>query len=173
MTRTTQGIRFRLLYSVIRTLLPAGAFKGFRYRSRAPANRRFAAMYMLRPISVYLGCMLSILVMCGFSAVAQAEELPAILRGPTTPPVPPPPKPQTEQLPDIIRAPTTPPAPPPPKPAVARCGNLTYGYVKDYQCCCTHWNGYNYRHCIYSKPRNSDGSFQECPWVCRNSFPCI
>src|SRR5215471_14723120 len=81
MTRTTQGIRFRLLYSVIRTLLPAGAFKGFRYRSRAPANRRFAAMYMLRPISVYLGCMLSILVMCGFSAVVQAEELPAILRG--------------------------------------------------------------------------------------------
>jgi len=24
-------------------------------------------MYMLRPISVYLGCMLSILVMCGLS----------------------------------------------------------------------------------------------------------
>ena len=150
MTRTSQGIRFRRLYSVIRALLPAGAFKGFRYRSRAPANRRFAAMYMLRPISVCLGCMLSILVMCGFSAVVQAGELPAILRGPTTPP-----------------------APPPPERAVARCGNLTYGFVKDYQCCCTHWNGYNYRYCIYSKPRNSDGSFQECPWVCRNSFPCI
>jgi len=107
-------------------------------------------MYMLRPISVYVGYMLSIFVMCGFSAVAQAEELPEILRGPPTPP-----------------------APPPPKPAVARCGNLTYGYVQDYQCCCTHWNGYNYRYCIYSKPRNSDGSFQECSWVCRNSFPCI
>src|SRR5215469_16490900 len=60
-----------------------------------------------------------------------------------------------------------------PNPTVARCGNLTYGYVTDYQCCCTHWNGYNYRYCVHSKPRNSDGSFQECPSVCRNSFPCI
>jgi hypothetical protein len=169
---TTQGIGFRRLYPVIRTLLAAGAFKGFRYRSRTPAGG-FAAMYMLRPICVYLACMLSILVMCGFSAVGQAEELPEIFRGPTTPSAPSPPKPQTEQLPEILRGPTTPPAPPPPKPAVARCGNLTYGYVEDYQCCCTHWNGYNYRYCIYSRPRNSDGSFRECAWVCRNSFPCI
>ena len=106
-------------------------------------------MYMLRPISVYLGYMLSILVMCGFLAVVQAEELPEILRGPATPP-----------------------AVPPPRPAVARCGNLINGYVKDYQCCCTYWNGHNYRYCIVSKPRNSDGSFQACPWVCRNSPPC-
>jgi len=107
-------------------------------------------MYILRPISVYLGYILSIFVMCGFLAVVQAEELPEIIRGPTAPP-----------------------AVPPPKPTVARCGNLTYGYVTDYQCCCTHWNGYNYRYCVHSKPRNSDGSFQDCPSVCRNSFPCI
>gem|GEM_PF-5448602 len=86
-------------------------------------------MYMLRPISVYLGYTLSILVMA-----QQAQ--------------------------------------PPPKPAVARCGNLISDYVKDYQCCCTYWNGYNYRYCIVSKPRNSDGSFQACPSVCRNSPPC-
>jgi hypothetical protein len=104
-------------------------------------------MYMLRP-SVYLGCMLNILVMGGFSAAGQAEELPAIIRGPTTPP-----------------------APPPSKPAVAKCGNLTYSYVEDYQCCCTHWNGYNYRYCIHSKPRNSDGSFQECSWGVQELVP--
>jgi hypothetical protein len=42
-------------------------------------------MYTLRSISVYLGYILSILVMCDFSAVVRAEELPEILRGPTTP----------------------------------------------------------------------------------------
>ena len=123
--------------------------EGFRYRSRTPAKRRFAAMYMLRAISVYLGYILSILVMCASSAVVKSEELPEILRGPAA-----------RQ------------AQPPPKPAVARCGNLINGYVKDYQCCCTYWNGHNYRYCIVSKPRNSDGSFQACPWVCRNSPPC-
>jgi len=107
-------------------------------------------MYILRPISFYPGYILGIFVMCGFLAVVQAEELPGIIRGPTPPPVA-----------------------PPPKPTVARCGNLTYSYVKDYQCCCTHWNGYNYRYCVYSKPRNSDGSLQECATVCRNSLPCI
>ena len=150
MTRTTQGMRFRRLYSVIRTLLRQVLLRASVIEVARLQTGESAAMYMFRPISVYLACILSILVMCGFLAVVQAEELPEILRGPTTPP-----------------------AVPPPKPAVARCGNLTYGYVTDYQCCCTHWNGYNYRYCIYSKPRNSDGSFQECLWVCRHSFPCI
>src|SRR5690349_2386971 len=102
-------------------------------------------MYMLRPISAYV----SILVICATSAAVGAEQMPEILRGPTAGQVP-----------------------PPPKPTDSRCGNLTNGYVKDYQCCCTYWNGYNYRYCIVSKPRNSDGSFQACPRVCRNSPPC-
>jgi hypothetical protein len=59
-------------------------------------------MYMLRPISVHLWAMLSILIIGGFSVTVEVEELPEILRGPTTPP-----------------------APSPPNPAVARCGNLT------------------------------------------------
>ena len=107
-------------------------------------------MYMRRPISVHLWAMLSILmIMGGFPVIVQAEQLPEILRGPTAPA-----------------------APPPPSPAVARCGNLTYSYFRDSQCCCTFWNGYNYRYCIFSKPRNSDGSFQACSWVCSNSPPC-
>jgi hypothetical protein len=106
-------------------------------------------MLMLRPISVYLRYILSILVLCASSAMVQAEEQPEILRGPAA-----------KQ------------AQPPPKPAVTRCGNLVNGYVKHYQCCCTYWNGYNNRYCIVSKPRNSDGSFQACPQVCRNSPPC-
>jgi len=48
-------------------------------------------MYMLRPISIYLDYMLSILVICGVSAVVQEEELAEILRGPTTPSGPRPP----------------------------------------------------------------------------------
>jgi hypothetical protein len=106
-------------------------------------------MYMVRTISAYLGYTLSILLMCASSALVRAEEMPEILRGPGT-----------------VQA------QPPPKPAIARCGNLTYGYVEDYQCCCTYWNGYNNRYCIVSKPANSDSSFQTCPWVCRNSPPC-
>ena len=65
-------------------------------------------MYMLRPISVHLWAMLRILIIGGFSVIVEAEELPEILRGPTTPP-----------------------APPPQNPAVARCGNLTYPYFQD------------------------------------------
>ena len=150
MARATQGMRFRRLYSLIRTLLRQVLLRASVIEVARLQTGESAAMYMFRPISVYLACILSILVMCGFLAVVQAEELPEILRGPTTPP-----------------------AVPPPKPAVERCGNLTYGYAKDYQCCCTHWNGYNYRYCVYSKPRNSDGSLQGCSSVCRNSFPCI
>jgi hypothetical protein len=114
-----------------------------------PQTGRFAAMYTLRPISVYLGSILSILVLCASSAVVKAEEKPEIVRGPGA-----------EK------------AQPPPKPAIARCGNLINGYVKAYQCCCTYWNGYNNRYCIVSKPRNSDGSSQACPVVCRNTPPC-
>jgi hypothetical protein len=66
-------------------------------------------MYKLRPISVCLGYILSILVMCASSAEVKAEEKPEILRGPAVGQ-----------------------AQPPPKPAVAICGNLIYGYVKDY-----------------------------------------
>jgi hypothetical protein len=106
-------------------------------------------MCMLRPISVRLGYILSILIMYACSAVVQAQETPEILRGPAA-----------KQ------------AQPPPKPAVAKCGNLRYGYVRDSQCCCTYWNGYNNRYCIVSKPRNSDGSFQACPGVCKNTPPC-
>jgi hypothetical protein len=106
-------------------------------------------MYVHRPISAYLGYMLSILVMCASSTLVKAEDKPEILRGPGA-----------EQ------------AQPPPKPAVARCGNLVNGYVKDYQCCCTYCNGYNNRYCIVSKPRDSDDSFQACPSVCRNSPRC-
>jgi len=106
-------------------------------------------MYMLRTISAYLGYTLIIFAMCESPAVVTAEEMPEVLRGPGT-----------------VQAQT------PPKPALARCGNLAYGYVKDYQCCCTYWNGHNYRYCIVSKLRNSDSSFQACPWVCRNSPPC-
>ena len=105
-------------------------------------------MYMHRPISVYLGCVLTILVMCASSAVVQAQK------------------------PEILRGPAAGQNQPSPKPAVATCGNLAYDYVKDYQCCCTYWNGYNYRYCIASRPRDSDGSFQACPSVCRNSPPC-
>jgi hypothetical protein len=102
-----------------------------------PQIGRLAAMYMLRPIAVYLGSMLSILVLCASSAVVKAEENPEIVRGPGA-----------EK------------AQPPPKPAIIRCGNLINGYVKTYQCCCTYWNGYNNRYCIVSKPRNSDGTLQ-------------
>ena len=106
-------------------------------------------MYMLRTISAHLGFTLRILAMCYSSAVVTAEEMPQVLRGPGT-----------------VQA------QPPPKPAGARCGNLIYGYVGDYQCCCTYWNGYNHRYCIVSKPSNADGSFQACPGVCRNTPPC-
>jgi len=116
-------------------------------RSRTPANRRFVAMYILRPISIYLGYILSILVMCASSVKA-------------------------EKTPEIVRGPGAEKAQPSPKPAVGRCGNLITDYVKAYQCCCTYWNGYNNRYCIVSKPRNSDGSFQACPGVCRNTPPC-
>ena len=106
-------------------------------------------MCILRTLCAYLGYTVSISVMCLSSPPITAEEMPGVLRGPGT-----------------VQA------QPPPKPAVARCGNLVYGYVEDYQCCCTYWNGYNHRYCIVSKPSNSDGSFQACPGVCRNTPPC-
>ncbi len=49
-------------------------------------------MYMLRPISVYLGYLLSILVMGASSALVKGEENPAILRGPGAGQAQPPPK---------------------------------------------------------------------------------
>jgi len=50
-------------------------------------------MYTLRPISVYLGSILSILVLCASSAVVKAEEKPEIVRGPGAEKAQPPPKP--------------------------------------------------------------------------------
>jgi len=106
-------------------------------------------MYIRRTISAYLGYLLSIVAIYASSDALEAEKAP-----------------------DIVRGPGAEKAEPPPKPAVARCGNLVNGYVEAYQCCCTYWNGYNNPYCIVSKPRDSDGSFQACPGVCRNTPPC-
>ena len=65
-------------------------------------------MYMFRPVSVYLGCILSIWYCVPTSAPVKADENPEVLRGSTAGQ-----------------------APPSPKSAVARCGNLMYGYAQD------------------------------------------